>query len=201
MKALILDGSAEDDTQLSTINSRLVLKLENRGWDVESIPLREEKIATCIGCFGCWLKTPGECILNDNGREIAEKVIQSDLLVFLTPITFGGYSYQLKKMVDRLIPNILPFFTKVDGEIHHQPRYEKYPDILAIGYLPQADAVSEEIFNKLIKRNAINFMCNQNKVTTFIGDVNSSNIDLTLESILQNWIKVFQVQGNRKVMV
>jgi Multimeric flavodoxin WrbA len=156
LKTVILDGSSHD-SPLATVNQEIASIIDDRGWLVEQYHLYNENIATCTGCFGCWLKTPGECVVNDKGREIAKKVIQSDLVVILTPITFGGYSYHVKKMLDRFIPNILPFFTQVDGEIHHQPRYEKNPSLLAIGYLKENNTESGDIFKKLVERNAINF--------------------------------------------
>ncbi|MCK9151868.1 flavodoxin family protein [Methanobacterium alcaliphilum] len=180
MKSIILNGSNGADTSITSIDREITLKLEENGWDVENIHLNEEKIATCIGCFGCWLETPGECIIKDKGQELAKKVIQSDLLVLLTPITFGGYSYQLKKIVDRLIPNILPFFIKIDGEIHHQPRYEKNPNLLAIGYLPQSDTESELIFTKLIRRNAINMHCPNYHVQIITGEVKKLDLDKSI---------------------
>lgn len=151
----------------------MALKLEKEGWEVEEYLLCQEEIATCTGCFGCWLKTPGKCTINDKGREIAKEVIQSDIVILITPITFGGYSYQLKKMVDRFIPNILPFFAIVNGEIHHESRYDKNPIILAIGYLPQKDEESEETFKKLIKRNSINFHSCLYNAEIVVDDVKS----------------------------
>jgi len=50
-----------------------------------------------MGCFGCWNKTPGTCVMKDDSAKIAKAVVNSDLLIFLTPITFGGYSSELKK--------------------------------------------------------------------------------------------------------
>jgi len=108
------------------------------------------------------VQTPGVCVINDAGRDVAKAVIQSDLVVWLTPVTFGGYSSQLKKAVDKLICNISPFFVKIDGEIHHQPRYERYPRLMGVGVLPQADEESgrtkdvRRIFTALVDRNAIN---------------------------------------------
>ncbi len=156
MKAVVLNGSNEDDNPLNIWENIIVEKLENSDWEVETFELRNIKLATCIGCFGCWIKTPGQCILKDEGLEICKAVARSDLLVLLTPVTFGGYSFELKKMVDRLIPNLLPLFTKINGEIHHKTRYEKNPKLLAIGYHPHYDEESERIFKELIHRNAIN---------------------------------------------
>ena len=85
------------------------------------------EIRPCIGCFGCWVQTPGECLIDDAARQIAPAIIGSDLVIYLTPVTFGGYSSELKKALDRCICLILPFFTKIDGEMHHKPRYDRYP--------------------------------------------------------------------------
>ena len=81
----------------------------------------------------------------------------SDLTVYLTPVTFGGYSSALKRMVDHQIQNISPFFAKVEGETHHQKRYESYPDFLAVGWMDAPDAQSEAVFRHLARRNAINY--------------------------------------------
>lgn len=87
-------------------------------------PLREMKLAHCLGCFNCWVKTPGMCVEADAGRDIAKAVIRSDVAVLLTPVTFGGYSPELKKTFDRFIQLISPFFQMDHGEVHHPPWWE-----------------------------------------------------------------------------
>ncbi|MCK5309215.1 MAG: flavodoxin family protein, partial [Thermoplasmata archaeon] len=137
MKALIFNGSKEEDASLKITQEAMESELKKMGWQVETLLLHEMNIAPCLGCFGCWIKTPGICVINDDGRIIPEKIVQSDLMVFLTSITFGGYSSELKKALDRAIPMLLPFFRKVNGETHHVMRYEKYPKLLVIGSLPK----------------------------------------------------------------
>ena len=111
----------------------MLAQLQARGWGAETIVLREQKIGNCAGDFFCWVRSPGVCNVDDDNRVIAAKVVRSDLVIYLTPVTFGGYSSALKRMVDHQIQNISPFFTAIDGEIHHQPRYAAYPDLLVIG--------------------------------------------------------------------
>ena len=89
-------------------------------------------------------------------RDVARDLIQSDLVVWLTPVTFGGYSSVLKRQIDHCIPLVSPKFTKVDGETHHEPRYDRFPSLLVVGLLerPEADAV--RVFERLVRRNALN---------------------------------------------
>src|SRR5690606_3517069 len=110
-------------------------RLVSRGEKVQTWTLRDEKVAYCLGCFECWTKSPGICRIDDAGRAIAASIIAGDLVVYLTPVTFGGYSSALKKAVDRSICLVSPFFTQIDGEVHHQPRYDRYPALLGIGVL------------------------------------------------------------------
>jgi multimeric flavodoxin WrbA len=157
MKALILNGSVNEKSAVNTVSDYLVDFLRINGHEADVMVLRDEKIASCLGCFGCWLKTPGECIINDAGRELPRKVIQSDLVFLLTPVTFGMYSHELKKAMDRFpCPLLLPFFANINGEIHHAKRYEKYPILVAIGVLPNPDEESESTFTTLVGRNGIN---------------------------------------------
>jgi len=128
--------------------------LDFQDWNTTTLPLRELDIAPCLGCFGCWIKTPGECVIDDAGRDVARSIVGSDLVVYLTPILFGSYSHELKKALDRSISIISPFFRKVRGEVHHKKRYARYPDLAAFGWSERlADA---DIFETLVQRNAIN---------------------------------------------
>ena len=157
MKALILNGERKNESVLSLVAEVVAGELSVQGWRAETVVLREKKIAICTGCFGCWVQTPGVCVIDDFGREAARMVIGSNVLIYLTPITFGGYSSELKKAVDRFACSmLLPFFKKIEGEIHHRVRYQPLPSLIGIGVLPGPDEESERIFTKLVERNSIN---------------------------------------------
>ncbi|MGM0500665.1 MAG: flavodoxin family protein [Bacillota bacterium] len=157
MKALILNGEELAGISLDQFTKSIRKELKTDDYKVEEIILKEKEIADCLGCFKCWVKTPGVCIIDDYGRDTAAKLINSDLLIFLTPVKFGGYSYQLKKALDRMIPLISPYFKKIKGEIHHKKRYSKYPSILAVGIMKEKNESQSKIFKELVKRNSINF--------------------------------------------
>jgi multimeric flavodoxin WrbA len=156
MKALILNGSRKGDSFLDAASDVLSNMLKGAGYEVDPLLLRDLKIASCKGCFDCWVKTPGVCSTDDEGRLVPMKMMQSDLMIYLVPITFGGFSSELKKGLDRITGTLLPFLTNVNAEIHHPFRYKKYPKILGIGILPQPDEEAERIFRTLVNRNALN---------------------------------------------
>jgi len=156
MDALVLDGRRSEDGLSAAVHETLLRTLAEAGLEVESMALRGLDIRHCVGCFGCWVQTPGECVVDDPARGIARAFISSDLVVLLTPVTFGGYSSQLKKALDRIICLVSPLFTRIEGEVHHRPRYRRYPRLLAVGLQPSPDQVSAAIFSDLLDRNAIN---------------------------------------------
>lgn len=153
---VILDGAAIGDQDLPPILNVFTDVLKAGGAQVETFPLREMKLAHCLGCFDCWIKTPGVCVEADAGREVAKAFIRSDVAVLFTPVTFGGYSPELKKMMDRLIPLIPPFFQMDHGEIHHPPRYARRPRLMVVGVQRHPDTGEAHIFKTLAGRNAIN---------------------------------------------
>ncbi len=184
MKAILLDGSSENDTTGERVRAALTAKLQTQGWEVEYVLLREQKLGNCAGDFFCWTRNPGICNVDDDNRDIAESIVHSDLMVYLTLVTFGGYSSALKRMVDHQIQNISPYFAKVAGETHHQPRYDKYPNFLAIGWMNTPDAQAETVFKHLTKRNAINFYAK----TSVAGVVLSDQTDREISASIQNWL-------------
>ncbi len=185
MKAILLDGSHAGDNFGERVSAALTAHLLKFGWEIEHIILRDTKIGNCSGDFFCWIRSPGMCHLDDDNRTIAAAILSGDLLVYLTPVTFGGYSSHLKRMVDHQIQNISPFFVQVDGETHHEKRYEKYPDFLAVGWVEKSDQEAEEVFRNLVHRNAINFYAK-----TYVSDIIlTSQSDGELLVSAQNWVR------------
>jgi multimeric flavodoxin WrbA len=183
VKAVILNGMKPGNGVTEFVHQALVDLLQEMGWEVTPFVLHQMEVAPCAGCFGCWLQTPGKCIMHDTD-DVARAYIRSDLVVFLTPLTFGGYSSDLKKVLDHLIGLILPFFQKVQGEIHHQPRYERYPSLLALGTLPRADVESEHIFTALVERNAINMWAPAHVAGVITGDQPTESVRGEIQRLL-----------------
>ena len=185
MKVLLLNGTFKQDSDIDKIYSLIVDKLKSKGFEVDSVLLRDVTIAACQGCFDCWVKSPGECRTADDGREIAKKMVQSNLIIHFTPITFGGYSSQLKKIIDRFIPTILPFFTKRERETHHLYRYQNRASIIAIGFLITPDEEEEQTFKELVYRNSLNMGAPIHEAIIFSKEQNESEFLDKFDTILQ----------------
>jgi len=151
-----LNSITYDEHAFNAICDIVIEECSRRHWLIVPFILRDLHITHCRGCFECWTRHPGRCKFKDAGQDIANALINCDLAVLITPVTFGGYSAVLKKALDRLLCLLLPFFTTVHGEVHHRNRYRRYPPFLAIGTLLDSDAAGERIFASLVQRNAIN---------------------------------------------
>lgn len=84
---------------------------------------KEGDIHNCIGCFGCWTKEPGQCVIKDRYHNIAEKMAQCDEWIIISRCCYGGYSPFVKNVMDRSIGYIHPYFKIVQNEMHHKRRY------------------------------------------------------------------------------
>ena len=156
MNIIILDGSRQPVPALESVKAELRERIGGKGHQLEEIVLRDNSMSRCTGCFGCWVKRPGLCVYEDDSKKVASCIANAQFMVMLTPVTFGGYSSLLKKALDRQMPILLPFFEKVQGEVHHALRYESYPTMLVVGSLDKEDKLHENVFSRLAKRNSIN---------------------------------------------
>ncbi|WP_026477121.1 flavodoxin family protein [Alkaliphilus transvaalensis] len=183
MNALILNGRLKANKEIDEVNKLTYDILLGKGYEVESILLQEKKIGECTGCFGCWVRTPGICVIDDFGRMLAEKIMKNDLVIWLTPVVYGGYSSEMKKGLDRIIPLLLPFFEKIEGEIHHKKRYDRYPRVVVLGLMEDENQEIEEIFLDLIIRNSLNWY---NSFTGGTVGKNLGNLEKQLHNYLSN---------------
>ena len=67
---------------------------------VERVWLGEKKVAPCLGCEYC-RSHDGTCVHGDDMAQLLPKVLAADLVVFVTPIYYFGFSAQIKAFIDR----------------------------------------------------------------------------------------------------
>lgn len=117
----------------------------------------------CMGCFGCWLKTPGTCIIKDGFENMGKKLSEVSEFILISKATFGCYSSAVKNVLDRSISYVLPFFEIRNGEMHHGERYHNALKISAVFYgcLNEREKRTAE---SLVKANAVNLNAELGKV-------------------------------------
>ena len=158
MKIIILNGNPvkdDFDEYLSNLNNSLIKK-DN---DSEIITLRDIEIKQCMGCFGCWVKMPGECLFEDDTKDMRKKIINSDFVLYTSPLKMGFISSSLKKALDKHIPLVMPYFSVRNGEIHHMRRYDKYPKVGVL--IKNDDEVNNEnleITKKIFEKVAVDMV-------------------------------------------
>jgi multimeric flavodoxin WrbA len=157
MDIVLLDGCAASHP----VSQQLRQLAEAGGHSVSHFALGGMILAPCTGDFECWTRTPGVCRTRDEAQEILRAVRAAGLVVFLSPVVFGGYSADLKKAVDRLLGLIHPFFNERDGLTRHQPRYPDYPPMLFLGISDRADAEMLATFREYAGGNAINLLASR----------------------------------------
>jgi hypothetical protein len=105
MKVLAINGSPH----MQKGNTALILGpflegMREAGAEVELLYTSKLDIKPCLGCFSCWIKTPGRCVHEDDMSGILVKLREADIWVWATPLYFDGVSGPLKNLIDRLTP-------------------------------------------------------------------------------------------------
>ena len=121
----------------------------------ELIDLSALKIANCVGCFGCWTKTPGKCVIRDDAVGVYPRIAASDRVLYVSRVKYGSYDTVMKTMLERAIPVQQAFIRLLDGETHHVQRsvVPKRATIVAYG---AQDEEEKSLFRRLVARNAKN---------------------------------------------
>jgi multimeric flavodoxin WrbA len=158
MRIVILNGNpSAGSTAFESYLDGLSRTLAAGGHMTTTSTLRDMDIGQCRGCWGCWVKTPGECVIRDDAARLCRDVINADWLVYASPVTMGFPSALLKRAMDRLIPLIHPYGVVDRGEAHHKARYERYPKVGLLLEAGDASADDLRLIGRMFSRTALNF--------------------------------------------
>jgi hypothetical protein len=89
------------DEGSNKIGYELYQRLVSQSTEANYISLENTVVKPCVNCGGCTYKTYGRCVMRDDGDWIYPRIIRSDVLILVTPVVFGSYSFRLKRVLDK----------------------------------------------------------------------------------------------------
>ncbi|MFA5251265.1 MAG: flavodoxin family protein [Phycisphaerae bacterium] len=117
--------------------------------------LAARKIQPCTECGTCFFKTPGKCILKDDMSEMINRFMDSDIVVFATPVFMDNVTALMKIFIDRLMPVLEPHYEKdSNGEYRRRGRYKKYPKFVVISSCAMPEQSNFEVLRLYFRRMA-----------------------------------------------
>jgi multimeric flavodoxin WrbA len=100
-KMLAILGSPRKNGNTSILLDRIMKGAGKNGVSSEMITLCDMTIKECDGCHACWKKNA--CSKNDDMIRLYEKISQSDILLFGTPVYWYGPTALMKCFIDRFV--------------------------------------------------------------------------------------------------
>jgi putative sterol carrier protein len=141
-KVLVINGSPRKKNGFTYFYLQFLINgIEQTGTEVEVIDIYDNifRIEPCSGCFTCWTKTNGKCVIQDSATELSEKVNNHYLTIYAFPLYIDSVPAKLKAFLDRQFITVMPSFESFHNITRHPlwiPK-EQYMSIFSICGFPE----------------------------------------------------------------
>ncbi len=162
MKITAFNGSPKGEAGNTNVMVTAFLKgAEAAGAEVENIFLANKEINHCKACGYC-MTSGGKCAIEDDMGDLITKYVESDIVVFATPLYIDNVSGMLKVFMDRTLCIGNPGYEKDENGEYRGGKSKRFkngisPKIVVIsnGGYPQRS--NFQVVSLLMKRVARNF--------------------------------------------
>ena len=122
MKILVLNGSPKEKSDTFRLTDAFLQGMNRNGeHEVHIVHVREKQIAPCRGCFGCWQRMDGHCVIQDDQNAVLDLYRAADVIIWSFPLYCYGMPSPLKAVLDRTIPLVkMKMVRQPDGTVRHE---------------------------------------------------------------------------------
>lgn len=99
-KVIVISTSLRTGSNSDMLADKFVEGAVQAGHEVEKISLMDKDVKFCRGCLAC--QKLGKCVIKDDVNDIMQKVLNTDVVVWATPIYYYEMSGQMKVLIDRM---------------------------------------------------------------------------------------------------
>ncbi len=122
MKVLVLNGSPKKKSDTFRLTEAFLRGMNRKEQhEVHVVNVIEKNIAPCRGCFGCWQRGDGYCVIKDDQNEILDQYRNADVIIWSFPLYCYAMPSHLKAVLDRTIPLVqMKMVEEKDGTVRHE---------------------------------------------------------------------------------
>ncbi|MBR4359562.1 MAG: flavodoxin family protein [Clostridia bacterium] len=122
MKILVLNGSPKKKSDTFRMTEAFLKGLNRNGeHEVHIIHVIDKDIAPCRGCFSCWMRSDGHCVIQDDQNAILDLYRNADVILWSFPLYCYAMPSHLKALLDRTIPLVqMKMVREADGTVRHE---------------------------------------------------------------------------------
>lgn len=99
MRILVIESSPHKNGSSNLLADNFIRGARENGHTVSTFDAARASLHPCLGCEVCGMAGP--CCQKDDMAGLKEQILQSDMVVFVTPLYYFGMSTQLKMVIDR----------------------------------------------------------------------------------------------------
>lgn len=99
MNILVIESSPHKKGSSNLLAEHFIQGAVEAGHKAVVFDAARANIRPCLGCDACGMS--GACCQKDDMADLREKILKTDMLVFVTPLYYFGMSAQLKTVIDR----------------------------------------------------------------------------------------------------
>ncbi len=123
MKILVLNGSPKKKSDTFRLTDAFLKGLnKDNEHEVNIVNVIDKDISPCRGCFGCWSRSEGHCVIDDDQNDILDLYRSADVIIWSFPLYCYGMPSHLKAVLDRTIPLVkMKMVLLPDGTVCHEP--------------------------------------------------------------------------------
>lgn len=134
------------------VGEKLYAYLNKKSILSEFISVADLNVNPCYSCGGCTDKTYGKCIDRDDADRILPKLIHSEVMVIITPVKWGNYSFKTKRIFDKCAVIGDRHYYQKNGELV-KGKIGNIRTFIAVGVKDQWLNGEKEAFQNLVAEN------------------------------------------------
>lgn len=104
MKVTVITGSPNKKGTTALLADKFIAGATEAGHEVYRFDAAFEEVKPCLSCGYC-SSHESECVHKDSMSKLNDKLFESDVVVFVTPIYYYTMSAQIKAVLDRFHSN------------------------------------------------------------------------------------------------
>ena len=99
MNILVIKSSPHKHGSSNLLAEEFIRGAREAGHEVTVFDAGHASLHPCLGCEACGMSGP--CVQKDDMAGLREKLLKTDMAVFVTPLYYFGFSAQMKTVTDR----------------------------------------------------------------------------------------------------